>query len=928
MKLKKFSRTNPLWICPSIIEIFLVNFCAMQKAILIVLLASVFQTAFPQSESISFSFEINKVQYYNQDKNIQQKIKLHTEKSLQDSFLLYQISFENISTDTLSLSNVVPFGTSNSYVYITGKGEHPLSRTHLFIPGKIPVNVICPDNAWELGFTFIPGHEGKSMTGFSRRNLPSLQKGQRKRFETLLYPGGSVRYNMWTKEIAGEWQDGLRVFFQHRKIFDLPFFDNTMFERKDLIWIRKSYFMHLIMAWDKKYYDLTDNRFHLFEFIEQGKKIYGGDDVIGIWPTWPTLGLDQRNQFDLFRDLPGGTKRLKSMADTMLKNGSRLFICYNPWDESTRQVGHVNAISDIIRETGADGVVLDTRGASSKELQDAADKVKPGVIMYSEGMAIPKDMPDIVAGRVHNALYFVPMLNLNKFIKPEFAIFRVTELYKEKVKREFSTSFFNGYGTEINIFAPGQPNWINAQYRYLGRTSRILRENTINFTQGRYTPLVLTSSDSIWVNKWETKDKSLYTIYSIIPGGYKDLLFQVSPKEKFHFVDLWQHKLLDPKKVNDHWMIEAETDAFAAKDLGSNNEGEVDCIAQLPILISAKVEGDKLTVQASMGKSLKIWAGPPDYTKKSLTLNPGIHSILLHEYFGGYEGDFIIQLFEDDLLMDEYILTIKPGTARKISRTQKTTANKGNMQGMIQIPQGKFFFRESHGDAFIPYPKENVDSLFNMPSFFMDKHPVTNAQFKVFMKSSGYIPADTSRFLKHWKDGKIPDGWENHPVIYVSYEDALAYAQWAGKRLPTEIEWQYAAQTSALNEWPWKQINPVTRKEQVITETLTTTSLEGIDSSRCNLGNGMLNPVGKYPAGGNPYGLQDLVGSVWQLTNDVYITGSYQYIIIKGGSYFKPSSSWWYVQGGPRELHYRQQLLRVSQGFERNATVGFRCIKD
>ena len=104
--------------------------------------------------------------------------------------------------------------------------------------------------------------------------------------------------------------------------------------------------------------------------------------------------------------------------------------------------------------------------------------------------------------------------------------------------------------------------------------------------------------------------------------------------------------------------------------------------------------------------------------------------------------------------------------------------------------------------------------------------------------------------------------------------------------------------------------------------------MEGIDSSVCNLGNGKLYAVGKYPQGANPYGLQDLVGSVWQLTNDLYMNGSYRYIIMKGGSYFKPSSSWWYVQGGPRELHYRQHLLRVSQGFERNATVGFRCVKD
>jgi gamma-glutamyl hercynylcysteine S-oxide synthase len=146
--------------------------------------------------------------------------------------------------------------------------------------------------------------------------------------------------------------------------------------------------------------------------------------------------------------------------------------------------------------------------------------------------------------------------------------------------------------------------------------------------------------------------------------------------------------------------------------------------------------------------------------------------------------------------------------------------------------------------------------------------------------------------------------------------------------LPTEPEWQYAAQTPALNEWPWIQTKPVKREEEVVTETLTVYKLKGIDPGKCNPGDGKPYPVGKYRKGANPYGLHDLVGCVWQLTNDVYASGSYRYIIMKGGSYFNPSSSWWYVQGGPRELTYRQQLLRVSQGFERNATVGFRCVKD
>lgn len=175
----------------------------------------------------------------------------------------------------------------------------------------------------------------------------------------------------------------------------------------------------------------------------------------------------------------------------------------------------------------------------------------------------------------------------------------------------------------------------------------------------------------------------------------------------------------------------------------------------------------------------------------------------------------------------------------------------------------------------------------------------------------------------------MPDSLASHPVIYVSYEDASAYAKWAGKRLPTEVEWQYAAQAGDGRSWPWsKESSHIYREEESVTNTLTVYKIKGIGEAYCNLGNGEPDAVGTYPRGANPYGLEDLVGSVWQLTNDVYRSGSYTYIILKGGSYFNPSSSWWYVQGGPRELHYRQYLLRVSEDFERNATVGFRCVQD
>ncbi len=842
----------------------------------------------------------------------------------------FELKFINLSQDTIWLHNVVPMGESPNHVHITGKGDHGLSRTHLFRPGFEPVNVIVPDNAWELGFSAIELPDGKKVCALARRDRESIENGKRRRFETELNPGGSVSYTLWADFFSGDWQEGLRLMFQDRKLYDVEpgTFDNSLFERNDLKWVRHAYVSHLVQTWDNYYYDYTDGKFHLEDFIKKGLQLYGGDDFIGIWPTWPTLGLDQRNQWDLFRDLPGGMAQINRLARMCNTHNSRLFICYNPWDESTRDESHTGGMASIIAESGADGVVLDTMGESSKELQDAADSVRSGVVLYSEGMAVPRDMQGIVSGRVHNALYYCPMLNLNKFIKPDFSIFRVAELFKEPIRREYSVAFFNGYGTEMNIFAPGKPEWADEQYRYFGRTSRILRENTTNFVSHDYIPLIPTTHDNIWVNQWNTNDKTVYTVYSLIPEGYKGHLFEVEPREGRHFVDIWNHKELEPKQENNKWLVEVETEAFNKSWLGSNNEGAVGCIAEFPELLKVSRQSDVLNVSASKGDEIRIWAGTPGYEKKPLILLPGDHSIRLMENFGRFEGRFIVQLFDDEILTDQRVIEIIPGTPRMISRPEKTRATANPPEGMVKVPSGRFLFKSTHGDNFIPYPKDNEGNTFDMPAYFMDKHPVTNQQFKEFLNADGYKPKDGNNFLKHWVNGNIPKGQEKHPVIYVSHEDALAYATWAGKRLPTEIEWQYAAQTSKLNEWPWEQKKPVKRVQQYVTNTLTVSNLEGIDPKHTNLGDGNLYPVGSYPKGANPYGLQDLTGCVWQLTNDVYASGSYRYIILKGGSYFKPSSSWWYVQGGPRELHHRQHLLRVSEGFERNATVGFRCVKD
>jgi formylglycine-generating enzyme required for sulfatase activity len=173
--------------------------------------------------------------------------------------------------------------------------------------------------------------------------------------------------------------------------------------------------------------------------------------------------------------------------------------------------------------------------------------------------------------------------------------------------------------------------------------------------------------------------------------------------------------------------------------------------------------------------------------------------------------------------------------------------------------------------------------------------------------NSGYSPADTARYLRQWESGMFKQGQEKYPVVYVSYEDMLAYSKWAQKRLPTQAEWQLAAQGTDKRKWPWG---------------------DEFHGTYCNNSFDRPTPVDAFAKGQSPFGVFDMVGNIWQMTNDMYFNGTNYFTVIRGGSYYKPESSWWYMQGGPQPLDKTQILLMVSPGFDRSPTVGFRCVKD
>jgi len=294
--------------------------------------------------------------------------------------------------------------------------------------------------------------------------------------------------------------------------------------------------------------------------------------------------------------------------------------------------------------------------------------------------------------------------------------------------------------------------------------------------------------------------------------------------------------------------------------------------------------------------------------------------------------------------------------------------------GMLRIDGGAFDFKvegieiEGTDDigVDVQYPWEDSARRFHehpmeMKAFYIDKYPVTNAQFKTFLDASHYRPADDQNFLKDWKNGVYPDGAANKPVTWVSLEDARAYAKWAGKRLPHEWEWQYAAQGKDDRLYPWGNCDwqpPLLRAAERANGSAATPATSQSAAPAPNSFSGLAVPsktpqacswgpnprdypaplpdrgrvmeaaddVDAHPRGASPFGVMDLVGNVWQWT-DEYVDEHTRAAILRGGSHYRPTGSIWYFPQAYKNNQHGKLLL-MAPSYDRSGTIGFRCVQD
>ena len=186
------------------------------------------------------------------------------------------------------------------------------------------------------------------------------------------------------------------------------------------------------------------------------------------------------------------------------------------------------------------------------------------------------------------------------------------------------------------------------------------------------------------------------------------------------------------------------------------------------------------------------------------------------------------------------------------NETPITSSSPAIPESMVIIPAGRFQMGSNNGDS----DEQPIHTVY-VDAFYMDKYEVTNAQYKVFIDANPEWRKDrilnkyhTGYYLYAWNGNNYPQGKSNHPVTNVSWYGAMAYAKWAGKRLPTEAEWEKAARGGLSGKkYPWGN---------------------SIDSSKANYNSsiGDTTPVGNYSANG--YGLYDMLGNVYEWCLDAY----------------------------------------------------------
>jgi len=667
-------------------------------------------------------------------------------------------------------------------------------------------------------------------------------------------------------ESVDAWRRGMKIWRnEHLKRMG---YDDAQYQRQDLLWSQSNYVHAQMMVEDRYFYDPISGAYTVDRYLDDLEQRYGGIDSVLLWYIYPNIGIDDRNQFDLASELPGGVEGLKKVVADFHRRGVRVFLPTMPWDNGTRDSGISDwkAITELAAEVKADGINGDTYYSLPKVFRDASAATGHPVILQPETWPIADDAliwNNQSWGKASTSV--VPAVSKLKWLESRH-LTNVENRWARDRTDDFHYIFFNGHG--YNAWENVWGIWNQLTPRdgeTLRRIATLFRKFNTLLVSPDWEPYVPTYQQGVFATEFPGENATLWTIVNRNEYDVRGDLIEVNHHEGARYFDLWNGSGLEPRMQGGKaiFNLELERRGFGA-------------VLSLAAMQDANQYSDIL---ARMKK---------------------LSEVPLQSYSSGWKA------------LPQEMVAIAP-----------TPAVSEPPPGMIAIPAADFDFHvggiEVEGymwegvDFQYPWeksPRRSHHQHMSMNPFYIDRYPVTNADYLKFIEATDYRPQDDHNFLRDWKDRKPQVGWGNKPVTWVSFEDVRAYALWAGKRLPHEWEWQYAAQGTDGRLFPWGN----DWKSAAVPE---------INDSRKLL---PAADVDAHPAGASPFGVMDLVGNVWHWT-DEFMDEHTRAAALRGGSSYQPLTSHWYFPQA-YQLDQHGKYLLMAPCKDRSGMVGFRCVVD
>lgn len=643
-------------------------------------------------------------------------------------------------------------------------------------------------------------------------------------------------------------------------------FDDAQYQRPEFVWTQSSFVQPQMMVHDRFFYDPAQHHYTVDRYLADVEKRYGGIDSVLVWPTYPNIGVDDRNQYDLFHDLPGGIAGIRSFIAAFHRAGVHVLFPTMLWDQGTRPEGlpDAEALSKELAETGADGVNGDTLEGVPYTFRKASDDLHHPLALEPElGPATDEMLNWNNMTWGYWSYGFVPTVSRYKWLEPRHMV-NISDRWAHDHTDDLQFAFFNGVGFESWENVWGIWNGLTPRdAEALHRIALVERLNKDLLVSEKWQPHVLMRQYGIFASMWPGAVETLWTIVNRNSYAVDGRQLSVLHRDGVRYYDLWNGMELTPDR-----------------------EGNDD-------VLSFPMEANGFGAVLSSSEAVK---GLTPFLDRMHGLTAKPLSSYSHQW-----------------------LAI-PQQLVPISKTELASSPQPDMK---LIPAADFLFRvngieiEGTNDdgVDVQYPGESSPRRYHelkmhISAFWIDMYPVTNAQYKKFENSTHYHPVDDHNFLKDWSGGTYPAGWADKPVTWVSIEDARAYAAWARKRLPHEWEWQYAAQGTNQRDYPWgSQWNAA--------------NVPSPDTGRVEQPPADVNA---HPSGASPFDVQDLVGNIWQWT-DEYIDTHTRAAILRGGSHYQPQGSRWYFPQAYRLSQHGKYLL-MEPSLDRSASIGFRCVMD